>query len=959
MKKSFLIAKRILIASILSLVMLMGFSATALAASTSDLASIDSLGLSPTPKTLTTKMLQDSGGLALMELPKTLPVSYDNSSNYPAPGNQGKQGSCASWATAYAYKAAQDKVDYGFSIIFSPAYLYNQLSLHNIWYNENGVLYDNSGTSLYDNMKMIKAQGVCTWSDMPYNDKDSKTQPTQAQRDKAYPHRSTDWTVVKGTKGCKEAIYSTGGVAIGIPVYNDFDVLKAGNDVYDKYDGYYRGDHAICLVGWDDSKGAFKFINSWGSSWGIGGFGWISYDIVNNNFEHPYESDPRFAEADLDVTGYVMYDYIEFATVTFDPNGGTLASTSVKKGTDSAIGTLPTPTRANYTFQGWYTAKTGGTKIATTTKVTANVTYYAQWKINSYTVTLNPNGGTTTVTSVAKTYGSAIGTLPIPWREAFTFQGWYTAKSGGTKITDTAKVTANVTYYAQWKSGNPAKYKVTFDPCGGLVSPTTMEKYHGWPIATLPTPTRAGHAFQGWYTAKSGGTKIATTTQVLANATYYAQWKINSYKATFDPNGGTVTPTSVTKEYGSAIGTLPTPARTGYTFQGWYTAKTGGTKIATTTKVAANVTYYAQWKINSYTVTFNPNGGIVSPATVTKTYGSAIGTLPTPTLKDHTFLGWYTELAGGTKITTAQLVLKAVTYYAQWRPNLDGKVVSLAAYGSSRVFDISSASKADAAPLVLWDNTYRLHQRFKLTLDAQGYYTITNVNSGRVLDVSNGNTSNGAAIIQWTKKNSDNQKWKILRNANGTYTIFTKLNEKMCIDLPAGATANNTKPALWAWGANKSNQQFTIVDANILANGTYTIASLQTPTLLVDIKGGSTANGTAAILWTATGGANQKFKFTYNSATGYYSIANIGSGKVLDVNGANTAAGTAVVQWAASSALNQQWALAPDGKGNFVIYSAHSGRVLDAKGGAQKNGTFVIWDYNGGSNQKWILKKIA
>jgi uncharacterized repeat protein (TIGR02543 family) len=116
---------------------------------------------------------------------------------------------------------------------------------------------------------------------------------------------------------------------------------------------------------------------------------------------------------------------------------------------------------------------------------------------------------------------------------------------------------------------------------------------------------------------------------------------------------------------------LPTPKRTGYDFKGWYTAKSGGTKISANTIVKANATYYAQWQVKTYKVTFNANKGKVSgKAKLAKKvkYGAKLGKLPTPTRKGYKFKGWYTKKSDGTKITaTTKMPAKNVTYYAQWK----------------------------------------------------------------------------------------------------------------------------------------------------------------------------------------------------------------------------------------------------------------------------------------------------
>lgn len=144
-----------------------------------------------------------------------------------------------------------------------------------------------------------------------------------------------------------------------------------------------------------------------------------------------------------------------------------------------------------------------------------------------------------------------------------------------------------------------ASIKITWNGNGGKIGTkkttvTSMKK--GSKIGKLPkTPKRTGYALKGWYTKTSGGTKITKNTIPKKKITYYAQW-LKTYTLTFDPNGGKVTPNSKKVAKTKTYGTLPTPTRSGYTFKGWYTAKTGGTKVSSTTKMPAkNVKVYAQW----------------------------------------------------------------------------------------------------------------------------------------------------------------------------------------------------------------------------------------------------------------------------------------------------------------------------------------------------------------------------
>lgn len=360
-------------------------------------------------------------------------------------------------------------------------------------------------------------------------------------------------------------------------------------------------------------------------------------------------------------------------TVSFDSNGGSSVTQTMKVTVGKPYGTLPTTTRKGYTFLGWFTTKTAGTLISSNTNVTIenNHTLYAHWQQNKYVITFNANGGNVSPTTKEVTQYSTYGTLPTPTRTGYTFKGWYTAASGGTQVTSGTEVTitANQTLYAQWTVNT---YTVTFNANGGgTPSSTSKSVTYGGTYGTLPTISRTGYTFNGWYTATSGGTKIETSTKVTitANQTLYAQWTKNNYTLTFNANGGSVSPTSRSVAYGSTYGTLPTPTRTNYKFLGWYTAASGGSQVSSQTVMGAgNVTIYAHWQLNTVNVTFNANGG---SGTTTKAYtvNSTLGTLPSASRSGYTFKGWYTSNGGGSQVSSSTKVTGAVTYYARWWRN--------------------------------------------------------------------------------------------------------------------------------------------------------------------------------------------------------------------------------------------------------------------------------------------------
>jgi|GEM_PF-5874911 len=255
-------------------------------------------------------------------------------------------------------------------------------------------------------------------------------------------------------------------------------------------------------------------------------------------------------------------------------------------------------------------------------------------------------------------------------KAGYTLSGWTEKgkKDVVWKIPATATGIKNVV--AQWTAN---KYKVSFNANGGTVTPDTMTLTHGDVYGKLPTPTRDGYTFAGWFTDPNGGAKVEQGDVVTASHTLYAHWTAKTCTVTFNANGGTVTPAEQTVTYGSTYGELPTLTREGYTFAGWFTKKDGGTQVTKETVVTtvADHTLYAHWTAKTCTVTFDVNGGTVTPAEQTVTYGSTYGELPTPTREGYTFAGWFTEQNGGTQVTK-ETVVKTVadhTLYAHWTAN--------------------------------------------------------------------------------------------------------------------------------------------------------------------------------------------------------------------------------------------------------------------------------------------------
>lgn len=288
-------------------------------------------------------------------------------------------------------------------------------------------------------------------------------------------------------------------------------------------------------------------------------------------------------------------------------------------------------------------------------------------------------------------------------KKGYSFNGWNTKADGsGTKYADEADVT-NLSYtdgdiitlYAQW-SANP--YKLTFDANKGSCSEASRTVKYDSTYGVLPTATRIGYTFDGWYTLENNGVKVTkdTVMQSVYGETVYAHWNANSYNIRFD--GNKASSGSMDAEYILYDETKPLTAnaykKTGYTFTGWNTKADGSGKTYhdedNVLNLATNgmITLYAQWSANHYSVVFDRNhatGGVVGA--VSMIYDQSCQ-LPANgfTRTGYQFDGWNTKADGSgqsykDKAYVTNLAISGVTtLYAQWKPLTDTRYTVYYAY---------------------------------------------------------------------------------------------------------------------------------------------------------------------------------------------------------------------------------------------------------------------------------------
>lgn len=279
-----------------------------------------------------------------------------------------------------------------------------------------------------------------------------------------------------------------------------------------------------------------------------------------------------------------------------------------------------------------------------------------------YTVYFDAAGGTVSPESKTVTYQSAYGTLPVPTRPGYTFYGWIMSGTN-TLITAADKVitVSDHTLQAVWVANT---LTVTFDADGGSVSPGSKTVTYKSAYGTLPVPVRTGYTFKNWW-YNGGVVTSATLMEALGNHTLLAQWSPNPYKITWNANGGVVSKDTSTVYMGAdinAVLTDVTAAFPGHSLTGWYMAEDGGTKVYTEGGACANegtywknglwnyagdVTLYAGWTANTYTVTLDGQGATTQSQTSVEIVFNKTGPAVTvPVRTGYLFRGYFSEPGG-------------------------------------------------------------------------------------------------------------------------------------------------------------------------------------------------------------------------------------------------------------------------------------------------------------------------
>lgn len=570
-----------------------------------------------------------------------------------------------------------------------------------------------------------------------------------------------------------------------------------------------------------------------------------------------------------------------------------------------ATGWISSPTKTGYTFVGWY-KNDGTTLIkgSDSVKITSNTALYAHWKADISLDHQGGSSSISKIEVAYNSNSNLSGTITKPTKSGWEFHGYYTGTNGtGVQLIDKdGKVVANagngtytdadknwkyanggITVYAYWALTYYGRANAYPSPVGngkiwvscnnntpsGESAYLAESDYSNWQTVAQSNPTcradyfalaNPGYSFAGWFTAANGsGDKKGTTANYPENFTVtstnsssrttitrYAYFTPNTYLVTFNANNGTCGTANTTVTYDATYGVgtngWPTPTRTGYIFNGWFTAATNGTKIESTTKVQITdkQTLYAQWTPITYTVAFNANGGTGSMNNMSFTYDVAQNLTANAFARvGYKYNGWNTAANGsGTSYSNSQSVKNltttnngTVTLYAQWNAVTVNSVASNGAQTTAPltftkpesktatvVFNVSNADAVSHFTSSIsgagWTITNTTYASDKVTVTVQYTCAATTAQGQHTATVTLTSKATGGSSQTATVAANVNLTPSVTVNTNaisfGTYNLVTssQMNQVVSLTFNENATVYsktadaNIAPFTTVWSAD-------------------------------------------------------------------------------------------------------------------------------------------------------------
>lgn len=393
--------------------------------------------------------------------------------------------------------------------------------------------------------------------------------------------------------------------------------------------------------------------------------GWYKEETFVNPWS--FTEDTVTAEVSL----YAKWNAVPQYTVSFNAgNGSDITTQQIHQG--DKIPTVAAPVKTGYTFVSWVLEDETVWNFEVDV-VTAPITLYATYTLNTYTITYILPDGATIVDPGQSTYNfeTPINDLTTVTKEYADFVGWFDSLAGGNQVTGhpAGTITGNITLYARFTDHVP--FNVTFDDPKGV--DVVQTRYEGQYAEAIADPVHPGYTFIGWFKNVSDVEPYSFMEQVLADVTLTAKYALIEYAITYQADGGTHSNATVYNVETPTI-TLEAAIKANYVFTGWFDAEVGGNQVTSIPLGSTgHKTLYARYSATSYTITYELDGGTLlesNPATYTVL--TPTFTLNAPSKDGYQFIGWFDAEVGGNKVTSIVLgSFGNITLFARFSELID------------------------------------------------------------------------------------------------------------------------------------------------------------------------------------------------------------------------------------------------------------------------------------------------
>jgi uncharacterized repeat protein (TIGR02543 family) len=349
-------------------------------------------------------------------------------------------------------------------------------------------------------------------------------------------------------------------------------------------------------------------------------------------------------------------------TISFETNEGSIVN-PITQNYGTTVNQPQNPTKEGYTFVGWFSNANLTLAYSFTTMPAENITLYAKWEVNTYTIMFKDTDGTV-IQETTHQFNANLSSYVFPDepnKTGYTFSGW-------SRTLPQTMPAENITIEATYSINT---YTLSFETNGGtLLEDITLS--FGSAIDLPNNPTKEGHTFQGWYLDPQWTEMFSYQTMPARDLTVYALWSVNSYNLSFETDGGSEVLPMILM-YDQVIPQIDEPTKEGYIFAGWFLEPVLMTPFTYTNMPAQHLTVYAKWNIGQYTISFDSNeGSEVAP--ITLDYQAFVNPPENPTREGFEFMGWFIDQELLEAYIFDTMPAENITLYAKWMEIEDVKV---------------------------------------------------------------------------------------------------------------------------------------------------------------------------------------------------------------------------------------------------------------------------------------------